>query len=109
MLHVVHCSPHLHSLTERIAINGEPISREAFDGLAQGNRTHLEQAQTDSNGALTHFEALTALAFKHFQEQGVQLYSKVRRQSRFVLWQPAGGILQSPPASDMPSRSCMKV
>ncbi|KAK9856133.1 hypothetical protein WJX84_011820 [Apatococcus fuscideae] len=66
-------SPHLHSLTERIAINGEPISREAFDGLAQGNRTHLKQAQTDSNGALTHFEALTALAFKHFQEQGVEM------------------------------------
>ncbi|KAK9866749.1 hypothetical protein WJX84_003192 [Apatococcus fuscideae] len=66
-------SPHLHSIEERIAINGKPISRQAFDQLAMDNRKLLEQTQKDCNGALTHFEALTALAFKHFQQQGVEM------------------------------------
>lgn len=66
-------SPHLHSIEERITINGEPISTKALDELAEDNKIHLEKAQKDSNGALTHFEALTALAFKHFQEQKVCL------------------------------------
>ena len=67
-----HCSPHLHSIEERIQINGKPIDTKAFDDLAEDNKAHLEKAQQDSNGALTHFEALTALAFKHFQKQGVR-------------------------------------
>ena len=54
-------------------MNGSPISTSAFDELARDNRFHLEQAQRDTNGALTHFEALTALAYKHFQEQQVCL------------------------------------
>lgn len=67
------CSPHVTTLRERISINGEPISEDSFNGLISDLEAVLIRAQEQEEGALSHFEVMTALAFKHFQKQQVTL------------------------------------
>ena len=64
-------SPHLLSLRERIAINGRPITAEDFDGLV-GRGLEAARASPDvAPGRVSHFEMMTALALRHFQQQQV--------------------------------------
>lgn len=56
-------SPHLESFTERITINGEQISEES---LVQLVRDIYEER-------LSGFEILTAVAFKYFVDEGVDI------------------------------------
>ena len=76
----LYTSPHLHTIRERIQVNGEPISEAAF---AEGVMA-LKPAVAEVNalmalttltkwGRITTFEALTALAFRHFAKEGVGL------------------------------------
>lgn len=64
----VYSSPHLHSLRERIAIDGQAISEPAFAALTQqvldraGDLEHTEPAL----GQFTAFELTTAMALAHF-------------------------------------------
>lgn len=64
-------SPHLVSFTERIEIDGRPIAQaDVAKGLA---RIREAVAALDADGQPpTFFECVTALAFLHFREQGVQ-------------------------------------
>ncbi len=64
-------SPHLVSFTERIEIDGKPIGK---DDVAQGlARIRDAVAGLDADGQPpTFFECVTALAFLHFQQAGVQ-------------------------------------
>lgn len=67
-------SPHITSLHERISIGGAPISDAAFDALVARHGPAIEAAaerEAAAGQALSHFEIVTALAFKHFQEQQV--------------------------------------
>ena len=63
-------SPHLERINERLAWNGEPISDEEF-GAAVGAvadwEPHLE------SGPLSHFEILTAAAFRWFADNAVDV------------------------------------
>lgn len=62
-------SPHLISFTERIRINGEKISEERVVELTELIRSSFSEI----NGLLpTFFEFVTALAFYHFQDQGIE-------------------------------------
>lgn len=61
------CSPHLLSLRERISINGQPIACRDFDELVSSG---LEAAGA-SLGGVSHFEVMTALALRQFQQQKV--------------------------------------
>lgn len=61
------------SLHERIALNGLPISPPSLQRLIASHAPLMELHQQQEGGALTHFEVLTALAFKHFQEEGAQV------------------------------------
>jgi hypothetical protein len=61
------------SLHERICIDDAPIPSEALDALVARHAPAVEAAQREAGGALSHFEVLTALAFKHFQEEAVEV------------------------------------
>ena len=76
----LYTSPHLHTIRERVQVDGEPISEAAFaEGVVA-----LKPAVAEVNalmalttltkwGRITTFEALTALAFRHFAKEGVDL------------------------------------
>ncbi|MGH2659547.1 MAG: dihydrofolate synthase, partial [Actinomycetota bacterium] len=68
----LYTSPHLHSVTERIAVCGEPISEEEFASEYERLLPLLELV--DAKGQrVTYFEALTALAFVWFSDKPVSL------------------------------------
>ncbi|WBU38992.1 bifunctional folylpolyglutamate synthase/dihydrofolate synthase [Homoserinibacter sp. YIM 151385] len=70
-------SPHLQRVTERIVIDGEPISDEAFAAAGEDVRPYLlmVDAELTANGEppLTFFEALTVLAFAAFADAPVDV------------------------------------
>ncbi len=63
------CSPHVVTLQERISVGTEPISIEDFDNLVGQQEQTLLQRRGQEASALSHFEVMTALAYKHFQQQ----------------------------------------
>ena len=65
-------SPHIRTIRERIAIDGEKISEADYAGLAAQDSAVMQQVLTGSFGSLSHFELLTALAFKYFQRNKVR-------------------------------------
>jgi dihydrofolate synthase/folylpolyglutamate synthase len=68
-------SPHLVSITERIKINGEPISEDDFARLMNEVKTTAEQlVQSGKLETLpTFFEHVTAIALLAFREAGINL------------------------------------
>ncbi len=64
----LYTSPHMVTLRERICINGEMIPEPRFARLA---RRVAEAAGRTIDP--TYFEAMTAIAFAHFAEEGVDL------------------------------------
>ncbi len=68
----LYTSPHLRTIRERVSIDGEPVTEEAFARLV--DRLEPEAAAVNGSGVsgeLTTFELLTALAFLHFRENAV--------------------------------------
>lgn len=68
----LYTSPHLHDFTERIAINGEPISRDTFARLVDDLRPAIEAEQASGSDKIVTFDLLTALGFIAFREAGVE-------------------------------------
>lgn len=69
----LYTSPHLHTLRERVQVDGEPIAETAVASLAERLRPDVEATYQDSSyGRLTTFEVLTALAFLYFREQAAR-------------------------------------
>jgi dihydrofolate synthase/folylpolyglutamate synthase len=65
----LYTSPHLHSFTERIQIDGRSIPEADFASLVQKLKPEFDAFnQLGVHGQLTTFEILTALAFAHFKE-----------------------------------------
>jgi dihydrofolate synthase/folylpolyglutamate synthase len=62
-------SPHLIDMRERISIGGSPIDRGAFVDSVRA----VAEASAKLDSAPTFFEAMTAVAFKHFFEQAVDM------------------------------------
>ena len=61
-------SPHLLSYTERIQVNGQPISEEDWAKLVEIIQPQVEAENADGTyGQLTTFELYTAMAFLHFK------------------------------------------
>lgn len=56
-------SPHLQSVRERIALNGEPISEEVFTDLFDHIRPYVETVETKLSERISYFELLTAMFF----------------------------------------------
>jgi dihydrofolate synthase / folylpolyglutamate synthase len=66
-------SPHLSSLTERIVLDGEPVTDRAFaDGYAE-LAPYFELVDGDSDIPLTFFEAVTGLALAIFADAPVDV------------------------------------
>ncbi len=66
-------SPHLHRFTERIAVDGEPISADDFGRIMSELAPHIETEDAEgAHGAVSTFEALVALAFLVFREREVR-------------------------------------
>jgi len=65
----LYTSPHLLDFTERIQVNGIPISHDRVGDLTEMVRG---VAESRLNEPPTFFEATTAMAFAHFAEDGVQ-------------------------------------
>ncbi len=70
----VYTSPHLLTYRERFRINDEFISQERFDELLAWAKGLAEQlTATTPHGAPTEFEVLTAMAFRYFAEERVDI------------------------------------
>lgn len=66
----LYTSPHLHTIRERIRLNNQIISPEDFTSLVQKIKPVVEEMnQLKRHGAVTTFEALTAMAFMYFQDK----------------------------------------
>jgi dihydrofolate synthase / folylpolyglutamate synthase len=70
-------SPHLQSATERIAIDGKPISPaqyvETYREIEPFVQMIDEQSQSDGGPAMSKFEVLTAMAFAAFADAPVDV------------------------------------
>jgi len=66
-------SPHLHSYTERIRINGKDIDEEEIGRLITQMRVHLDQMIQEKVEHPTEFEVSTALALLYFAQQKVDI------------------------------------
>ena len=65
-------SPHLHTIRERIQIDGEMISEAELASLVDRLKPEVERINQRSQfGLLTTFEVLTAVAFLYFREKKV--------------------------------------
>ncbi len=67
----LYTSPHLHSFRERIRINGEPLSEDAFSAAVMRIWPAVEQMAAEPIGAPSTFEALTAMAMNVFLAENV--------------------------------------
>lgn len=65
-------SPHLHSYTERVRIDGAPIAEAEFARLTERVRRAVETGrESPGDRSLVTFDLLTALGFLAFREAGV--------------------------------------
>ena len=65
----LYTSPHLIDIRERICVNGEMISHADFARLVR----MAEPVASKMRPTPTYFDVLTAMAFKYFEEQGVDI------------------------------------
>jgi len=66
-------SPHLASITERICLDGQPISDRIFADAVEEIEPYLQLVDADSEMAMTFFEAITGLAFAVFADAPVDV------------------------------------
>jgi dihydrofolate synthase/folylpolyglutamate synthase len=69
----LYTSPHLHEYTERIRINGEPVSEGDFARLVEAVRPAAEESQAQGPGPIVTFDLLTAMGFLAFREADVDV------------------------------------
>ncbi len=60
----LYTSPHLHHISERISTSKSPMCSEDFNALVRDHEKIILECQNEEQGALTHFEVLTGLAFR---------------------------------------------
>src|SRR6185437_16157148 len=65
----LYTSPHLVDVRERISVNGEMISQAEFARLVK----HVEPIIRRMKPTPTYFDVLTALSFKYFEEQKIDI------------------------------------
>ncbi len=66
-------SPHLEEFTERIQINKVPIDKESLVRIAQDVKEKIDIMHEEGFGEFTEFEVVTAIGFKYFQEQDIDV------------------------------------
>lgn len=68
----MYTSPHLVDYTERMLINGEPITRSGFAQAIDYTRQFVTVMTADGSEHPTEFEVITAAAFYYFAASGVE-------------------------------------
>lgn len=68
-------SPHLSDITERIAIDGEPLDADAFDELYAECRPYIEMVDAEAIDGIpmTFFEVMTGLGYAAFSQAPVDV------------------------------------
>ncbi|MGH8889661.1 MAG: bifunctional folylpolyglutamate synthase/dihydrofolate synthase [Acidothermaceae bacterium] len=66
-------SPHLESITERISVDGEPLSAQAFVDTYDDVAPFFDLVDAGSDVRLSFFEAVTGMAFAAFAEAPVDI------------------------------------
>jgi len=66
-------SPHLHSMRERIAFDGQPVDEERFVATYDDIAPYLELIDSRHEVSLSFFEVLTAMAFVAFADAPVDV------------------------------------
>ncbi|GAB2221941.1 hypothetical protein Droror1_Dr00013137 [Drosera rotundifolia] len=68
-------SPHFRSIRERMSLgrDGDPVSANVLSSLFNRIKKTLDEAVEAEHGHLSHFEVLTAIAFKLFADQSVDI------------------------------------
>lgn len=66
-------SPHVQSITERISLDGSPISAERFIETYRDIAPYLEMVDAQQEFRLSFFEVLTAMAFAAFADTPVDV------------------------------------
>jgi dihydrofolate synthase/folylpolyglutamate synthase len=66
-------SPHVESMTERISIDGEPLTREQFLQSYNEIAPYLHLVDRDSDHPLSFFETVVAMAFSSFTDAPVDV------------------------------------
>ncbi|MDP4013722.1 MAG: Mur ligase family protein [Candidatus Nanopelagicales bacterium] len=70
-------SPHLESVTERIAVDGQPVSDEVFVAAFEEVRPYIDMVDAEElsggRSRMTFFEVLTCLAFSVFADAPVDV------------------------------------
>ena len=69
----LHISPHIQSIRERIQVQENMISQEAFRDLINEVRPVVEKVDSTKVGKVTYFELLVAVAFSYFSKVGVDI------------------------------------
>jgi dihydrofolate synthase/folylpolyglutamate synthase len=69
----LYTSPHLHSFTERIRLDGEPLPPGAFADAVERAWPHAQALASTEHGLPTTFEVLTAMAFDTFRQERVDV------------------------------------
>ena len=64
-------SPHLETVRERITVNDRLIPASAFAQVLSEMVPIVERAESDAGEPLTYFEVVTAVAYRHFRNEGV--------------------------------------
>ena len=68
----LYISPHLVSYTERMQIDGQPISEADFAACLTAVREKIDEMMAEGAECPTQFEALTAAAFYYFAKKKVE-------------------------------------
>lgn len=66
-------SPHLQTVRERIALNGEPVSPDVFGDVFDHLKPYLDLVESQLGEPLTYFEVLTAMFYLWAAEHGVDM------------------------------------
>ena len=66
-------SPHVQSITERISLDGEPISAERFIETYQDIPPYIEMVDAQQEYRLSFFEVLTGMAYAAFADAPVDV------------------------------------
>ena len=66
-------SPHLESMTERITLDGQPLSQEAFVAAYADVAPYLDLVDADSDHPLSFFETVVAMAFAAYADAPVDV------------------------------------
>ena len=69
----LHTKPHLHSVTERARIDGQPIAQQRFADIFERLLPLIDAMRGEQWGPPSYFELMVALSFLYFAEESVDI------------------------------------